>query len=84
MRVMSGVMICILLAALDQTVVARGATAAQSGLYLAPFMLASAVGNVAGSRYARRFGTMRRETRIAGFLCCTGLIVLAVQPALSR
>ena len=39
---------------------ARGATAAQSGLYLAPFMLSNAAGNVAGSRYARRFGTTAR------------------------
>jgi hypothetical protein len=59
---------------------ARGATAAQSGIYLAPFMLASAGGNVAGSRYAKRFGTMRGEMRIAAFLACAGLCVLALLP----
>jgi EmrB/QacA subfamily drug resistance transporter len=59
---------------------ARGTTAAQSGIYLAPFMLASAAGNVTGSRYGRRFGTMRGEMRAASFLCCAGLILLAVQP----
>jgi hypothetical protein len=59
---------------------ARGTTAAQSGFYLAPFLLANAAGNVAGSRYARRFGTMRGEMRIASFLCCAGLTLLAVLP----
>jgi EmrB/QacA subfamily drug resistance transporter len=59
---------------------ARGTTAAQSGFYLAPFMLASATGNVAGSRYGRRFGTMRGEMRIGGFLCSGGLMLLAILP----
>ena len=59
---------------------ARGASPAQSGFYLAPFMLSSAAGNVAGSRYARRFGTTRGEMRIASFLCCMGLILLAALP----
>jgi EmrB/QacA subfamily drug resistance transporter len=59
---------------------ARGATAAQSGFYLAPFLLANAAGNVAGSRYARHYGTMRGEMRIASFLCCAGLTLLAVLP----
>jgi hypothetical protein len=59
---------------------ARGATAAQAGLYLSPFMLASAAGNVAGSRYAKRFGTMRGEMRIAAFLACAGLVMLAALP----
>jgi cyanate permease len=59
---------------------ARGATTAQSGIYLAPFMLANAAGNVAGSRYARRFGTLRGEMRVASFLCFVGLISLAVLP----
>jgi EmrB/QacA subfamily drug resistance transporter len=58
----------------------RGATAAQSGIYLVPFLLANAAGNVAGSRYARRFGTLRGEMRVASFLCCVGLISLAVLP----
>jgi EmrB/QacA subfamily drug resistance transporter len=59
---------------------ARGATAAQSGIYVAPFMLASAFGNVAGSRWARRFGTVRGGLRIASALSCAGLILLAVVP----
>jgi EmrB/QacA subfamily drug resistance transporter len=58
----------------------RGTTAAQSGIYLAPFMLASATGNVAGGRWAKRFGTMRGELRIASFLCCAGLILLSLLP----
>ena len=57
---------------------ARGATAAQSGIYVAPFMLASAFGNVAGSRWARHFGTVRGGLRIASSLSCVGLILLAV------
>jgi EmrB/QacA subfamily drug resistance transporter len=60
--------------------IARGTTAAQSGFYLAPFMLSSAAGNVAGSRYAKRFGTMRGEMRVASFSCCMGLILLATLP----
>ena len=56
----------------------RGATAAQSGIYVAPFMLASAAGNVAGSRWARRSGTVRGELRMASALGCVGLILLAV------
>lgn len=55
----------------------RGATAAQSGIYIAPFMLASAFGNVAGSRWARHFGTVRGGLRIASSLSCAGLILLA-------
>jgi EmrB/QacA subfamily drug resistance transporter len=58
----------------------RGATAAQSGLYLAPFLLASATGNVIGSRWGRRFGTMRGVIRVASCLCCAGLVVLALLP----
>jgi len=56
----------------------RGATAAQSGIYVAPFMLASAFGNVACSRWARHFGTARGCLRIASSLACTGLVLLAV------
>ncbi len=56
----------------------RGATAAQSGIYVAPFMLASAFGNVAGSRWARRCGTVRGGLRIASSVSCAGLILLAV------
>jgi EmrB/QacA subfamily drug resistance transporter len=59
---------------------ARGATAAQSGLYLAPLLLSSAVGNIAGSQYAKRFGTMRGEMRFSSVLCCAGLVVLAALP----
>jgi EmrB/QacA subfamily drug resistance transporter len=58
----------------------RGTTAAQSGIYLAPFMLASATGNVAGGRWAKRFGTMRGEMRLASFLSCAGLIFLSLLP----
>jgi MFS family permease len=57
---------------------ARGTTAAQSGIYVAPFMLASAFGNVAGSRWARRFGTVRGGLRIASLLSCAGLVLLAI------
>jgi hypothetical protein len=56
----------------------RGATAAQSGICVAPFMLASAFGNFAGSRWARQFGTARGCLRIASSLACTGLVLLAV------
>jgi EmrB/QacA subfamily drug resistance transporter len=59
---------------------ARGATAAQSGIYLAPFMLASTAGNVVASRFARRSGTMRGAMRVASFVACAGLIVLAILP----
>jgi EmrB/QacA subfamily drug resistance transporter len=59
---------------------ARGATAAQSGFYLAPLLLSSAAGNIFGSRYAKRFGTLRGELRIAGFLSCTGFVLLAALP----
>lgn len=58
----------------------RGASAAQSGIYVAPFMLSSAAGNVAGSRWARHFGTMRGGLRIATGLIFSGLIFLALLP----
>jgi MFS family permease len=60
--------------------VARGATAAQSGIYLVPFMLSSAAGNITGSRWGRHFGTFRGALRIATTLCLTGLTLLAVLP----
>jgi len=59
---------------------ARGSTAAQSGIYLVPFMLSSAAGNIAGSRCGRRFGTFRGALRIATTLCVSGLTLLAVLP----
>jgi EmrB/QacA subfamily drug resistance transporter len=59
---------------------ARGVTATQSGMYVVPFMLASAAGNVVGSRWGRRFGTMRGGLRIAAFMSCTGFALLAVLP----
>jgi len=59
---------------------ARGTTAAQSGLYLAPFMLASAAGNILGSRWGRHLGGMRQELRVASALCCAGLVFLALLP----
>jgi MFS family permease len=58
----------------------RGTTTAQSGLYLTPFMLASAAGNVAGARWAKHFGTLRGAIRLGSCLCCAGLILLAVLP----
>jgi EmrB/QacA subfamily drug resistance transporter len=58
----------------------RGATPAQSGIYVAPFMLASAVGNLAGSRWAGRVGTLRGGLRMSSALCCVGLILLALLP----
>lgn len=58
----------------------RGATTAQSGIYLAPFMLASAAGNVAGARWAKHSGTMRAEIRIASGICCAGLVMLTFLP----
>jgi len=59
---------------------ARGVTPMQSGIYVVPFMLASAAGNVAGSRWGRHFGTMRGGLRIAAFLSFAGLTLLAVLP----
>ena len=59
---------------------ARGSTAAQSGIYLVPFMLASATGNIVGSRWARHFGTLRGGLRIATSLSLAGLIFLALLP----
>jgi len=59
---------------------ARGATAAQSGMYLVPFMLSSAAGNITGSRWGRYFGSFRGALRIATILCVTGLILLALIP----
>jgi EmrB/QacA subfamily drug resistance transporter len=58
----------------------RGVTATQSGIYIVPFMLASAAGNVIGSRWGRRFGTMRGGLRLAAFLGCAGLALLAALP----
>ena len=58
----------------------RGVTATQSGIYVVPFMLASAAGNVVGSRWGRHFGTMRGGLRIAAFIGCAGLALLAALP----
>jgi hypothetical protein len=58
----------------------RGVTATQSGVYVVPFMLASAAGNVVGSRWGRHFGTMRGGLRIAAFIGCAGLALLAALP----
>jgi MFS family permease len=41
-------------------------------------MLASAFGNVAGSRLARRLGTVRGGMRVASAVACAGLTLLAV------
>jgi hypothetical protein len=43
-------------------------------------MLASAAGNIIGSRWGSRFGAMRGVLRIASFLGCAGLVLLAVLP----
>lgn len=59
---------------------ARGSTSTQSGVYLVPFMLASATGNIAGSRWARHYGTLRDALRIATSLSLAGLILLALLP----
>ncbi len=58
----------------------RGATAAQSGLYVAPFLLANVGGNVLGSIYVRRYGTIRGVLRAATALTFTGLVLLAALP----
>jgi hypothetical protein len=58
----------------------RGLTAAQSGIYLVPFMLSSAAGNITGSRWGRHLGTLRGVLRIATSLWLTSLILLALLP----
>jgi len=59
---------------------ARGTTTAESGIFLAPYMFAGAMGSIVGSRYSRLNGTMRAAMR-AGTLCCfVGLVILAVLP----
>ena len=59
---------------------ARGVTATQSGVYVVPYMLASAAGNIIGSRWGRHFGAMRSGLRIATALGFTGLALLAAVP----
>ncbi|MEM5312585.1 MFS transporter [Paraburkholderia sp. JHI869] len=59
---------------------ARGASAGQSGIYVAPYMLASALGNITGSKWGHRFGTMRGAMRIASTLSIFGLLALAFLP----
>ena len=59
---------------------ARGTTAAQSGICLVPFMLSSAAGNIIGSRWGRHVGSFRGGLRVATTLCLTGLILLAMLP----
>ncbi|HEV2098854.1 MAG TPA: MDR family MFS transporter [Stellaceae bacterium] len=58
----------------------RGVTATQSGVYVVPYMLASAMGNIVGSRWGRHFGRMRAGLRIATAVGCAGLVLLAVLP----
>jgi hypothetical protein len=58
----------------------RSVTAAGSGIYVVPYMLASATGNIIGSRWGRRSGTMRGVLRIASLLGCAGLALLATLP----
>jgi EmrB/QacA subfamily drug resistance transporter len=59
---------------------ARGTTATQSGIYVAPFMLSSALGNILGSKWGQHFGTMRGGMRIAGAMAFCGLTWLAALP----
>lgn len=54
----------------------RGDTASQSGIFVTPFMLASALGNITGSKWAQHFGTMRGILRIAAALSFVGLLSL--------
>jgi EmrB/QacA subfamily drug resistance transporter len=51
---------------------ARGVTAAESRIYVVPYMLASATGNIIGSRWGRHVGSMRGVLRIASVLGCAG------------
>jgi EmrB/QacA subfamily drug resistance transporter len=57
---------------------ARGASAAESGAYVAPFMVATAAGNVVASRWARRAGSVRGGLLAGCALACVGLAMLAV------
>jgi EmrB/QacA subfamily drug resistance transporter len=57
---------------------ARGASATQSGAYVAPFMVAMAAGNVVASRWARRIGAVRPGLLVGSALACLGLLLLAV------
>jgi EmrB/QacA subfamily drug resistance transporter len=59
---------------------ARGASAAESGIYVAPFMLSAALGNVIASRSAKFFGTVRVGLRVGAAMTCLGLIALALLP----
>ncbi|SSW70943.1 Multidrug resistance protein 3 [Achromobacter veterisilvae] len=58
----------------------RGATAATSGLYVAPFMLANVCGNVLGGMYARRYGAIRGALRMGSAASCVGLVLMAALP----
>jgi EmrB/QacA subfamily drug resistance transporter len=58
----------------------RGTTAAQSGLYVAPFMLANVGGNLLGGMYARRYGTMRGALRAGSAVTFAGLAMFALLP----
>lgn len=58
----------------------RGTTAAASGLYIVPLLLANVGGNVLGGVYARRYGTIRGALRIATGMSFAGLVLLALLP----
>jgi len=58
----------------------RGDTASQSGIFVAPFMLASALGNITGSKWAQHAGTIRGILRVAAALSFLGLLSLALLP----
>jgi MFS family permease len=56
---------------------ARGASAVQSGAYIAPFMVAMAMGNVVASRWTRRVGTVRGALLVGSGVACLGLALMA-------
>jgi EmrB/QacA subfamily drug resistance transporter len=60
---------------------ARGASTSASGFYVAPFMFASAIGSVVGSKWGRHFGAFRAGQRAAAVLCLSGSLLLALMPA---
>lgn len=59
---------------------ARGVTATEAGIYVAPFLLANVGGNFLGGMYARRFGTIRGALRIGVTFTLAGLVLLTLLP----
>lgn len=56
---------------------ARGESIAESGLYIAPLMLAGVASRIAGSSYARRRGSVRGLLRLGSAASIFGLAALA-------